>query len=169
MTLRTCDASPFQFWRLPGQSDKNMGKLLRSARLAQAGEQESGENACRYRGRADRWRTHLLVLPGAKAAGTYNDGASFRFGQGLLDGRLARIARNQVPFVQPRLDSFPRQSTSQVVNIRFICTAMRKKDVERHLGVALSENQSGRMLYSILYNWDCQSRFSRFFRVEPIG
>jgi hypothetical protein len=46
-------------------------------------------------------RTHLLVLPGAKATGTHKDGASFRFGQGLFDGWLPGIARNQVPFIQP--------------------------------------------------------------------
>jgi hypothetical protein len=47
--------------------------------------------------------THLLVLPGAKAAGTHKDGATFRFGRGLLDVWLPAIAWNQVPFVQPSL------------------------------------------------------------------
>ena len=57
-------------------------------------------------------RTHLLVLPGAKAAGTHKDGASFRFGQGLFNGWLPGIARNQVPFVQPSLDAFLCESAS---------------------------------------------------------
>ncbi|HME09634.1 MAG TPA: hypothetical protein VKG25_21425 [Bryobacteraceae bacterium] len=82
-------------------------------------------------------RTHLLVLPGAEAAGTYKDGASFRFRQGLFDVWLPGIARNQMPFVQPSLDAFLRESASQLLNGRFIGTAMRKKDVERHWGVAL--------------------------------
>jgi hypothetical protein len=82
-------------------------------------------------------RPHLLVLPGAKAAGTHKDGASFRFGQSLFDVWLPGIARNQVPFVQPSLDTFLREPASQLLNGRFIGTAMRKKDVERHLGASL--------------------------------
>jgi hypothetical protein len=78
--------------------------------------------------------THLLVLPGAKAAGTHKDGATFRFGRGLLDVWLSAIAWNQVPFVQPSLDTFLRKPTSPLLNGRFIGTAMRKKDVEMHLG-----------------------------------
>src|SRR4029077_6485295 len=39
--------------------------------------------------------THLLVLPGAKAAGTHKDGADFRFRQGLFDVWLPGIAWNQ--------------------------------------------------------------------------
>jgi len=49
-------------------------------------------------------RTHFLVLPGAKAARTYKDDTSPRFGQGLFKGWLPWIAWNQMPFVQPRLD-----------------------------------------------------------------
>src|SRR5262249_40968924 len=82
-------------------------------------------------------RTHFLVLPGAKAAGTHKDGASLRVGQGLFKGWLPGIARNQIPFIQPSLDSFLREPASQLFNGRFIRTAMRKKDLERHLAVAL--------------------------------
>jgi hypothetical protein len=42
-----------------------------------------------------------------------------------------------VPFVQPSLDAFLGESASQLLNGRFIGTAMRKKDVERHWSVAL--------------------------------
>src|SRR5580700_819832 len=55
-------------------------------------------------------RTHFLVLPGAKAAGTHKDGASFRFDQSLFNGWLPGIARNHMPFVQPCLDAFLRES-----------------------------------------------------------
>src|ERR1700730_16153170 len=78
-------------------------------------------------------RTHLLILPGTKTAGTDENGASFRFGQGLFEGCLPGIAWNQVPFVQKSLDAFVREPASQIFNGRFIGTTMRKKDVERHL------------------------------------
>jgi hypothetical protein len=45
---------------------------------------------------------------------------------------VARDAGNQVPFVQPSLDPVLSKSASQLFNSGFICTAMRKKDVERH-------------------------------------
>jgi hypothetical protein len=57
-------------------------------------------------------RTHLLVLPWSEAAGTHKDGASFRFGQGLFNGCLPGIARNQIPFVKPSLNAFLCESAS---------------------------------------------------------
>jgi hypothetical protein len=50
---------------------------------------------------------------------------------------LPGITWNQVPFVQPSLNAFRCKPASQLLNRRFIGTAMRKEDVERHRGVAL--------------------------------
>jgi hypothetical protein len=75
-------------------------------------------------------RTHFFVLPGAKPAGTHKDGASFRFGQRLLNSRLPRIARNEIPFVKPSLNTLLCQSASYFFNNRFIGAAMGKKDMK---------------------------------------
>ncbi len=116
---------------------RNVGKLL--FRPSGAG-QENGNHAKTPAAIADTLidgRTNLFILPGAKTAGTHKNGASFRFGQGRFDGWLPGIARNQVPFVQPSLDAFLRESASQLFNGRFICSAMTKKDVECHFAAAL--------------------------------
>jgi hypothetical protein len=40
---------------------------------------------------------------------------------------------------------FVKESASQLLDARFICITMRKKDVERHLGACLPVRQSWRM------------------------
>jgi len=46
-------------------------------------------------------RTHFFVLPGAESAATDENRAGFGFRKGLFNRWLPRIARNQMPFVQP--------------------------------------------------------------------
>ena len=117
----------------PGRGSQKCGQAAPLRPLG-AG-QENGNHAETPAAIADTLidrRTHLLVLPGAKATGTHKNGASFRFGQGLFDVWLPGIAWNQVPFVQPSLDTFLRKSASQLLHSRFIGTAMGKKDMIGH-------------------------------------
>ena len=52
---------------------------------------------------------HLLVLPGAEAAGADEHGAGGAVGQRGLDGRLPGVAGDQVPLVKPGLDPLAHQ------------------------------------------------------------
>jgi hypothetical protein len=140
----------------PGRGSQKRGQAATFRSLCTW--QENGNHAETPAAIADaliNGRTHFFVLPWAKAAETHKDGASFRFGQGLFNGWLPGIARNQIPFVKPSLDAFPRKPASQLLHSGLIGTAMRKKDVERHLGAPLPVRQSWRRpSVSILDNRD---------------
>jgi hypothetical protein len=98
----------------PGRGSQKCGQAAALSSLSTG--QENGNYTETLAAIADTLidrRPHLLVLPGAKTAGTNKDGASFRFRQGVFNRWLPGIAWNQVPFVQPSLDAFLREPTPQ--------------------------------------------------------
>ena len=97
-----------------------------------AGKQESRGNAWRYSGHVDRSPHAFPRFANGQNRLDRRRLQSFRFSQGLFDVWLPGIPWNKVPFVQPSLDVFLCEPASQLLNGRFIGTAMGRKDVERH-------------------------------------
>src|SRR5262249_5975291 len=77
---------------------------------------------------------HLFVLPDAKAAGPDEDGAGGALVERPLDGRLPRLAWDEIPLVEPRLDSLAAQPPGHFLDRRLVDTVVREKDVELEPG-----------------------------------
>ena len=72
---------------------------------------------------------HLLVLPGAQPAGADEHGAGGAVGQRPLHGRLALLARDQVPLVEPGLDPRALEPDGQILDRRLVGAVVREEDV----------------------------------------
>src|SRR5262249_46896701 len=74
-------------------------------------------------------RPHLLVLPRPDSARADEDGAAFALRQGVFDVRLIGFARNEIEFVEPRLDLLLLKTMVDILDSPLVGGVMRQENV----------------------------------------